>query len=157
MLFCHPEGFFLPTVATFSFFGSLRDHSSRHRSARPLGTCMRASQSTLATVPAITCDFACRSHGMVVPTLDDLTLVALVTLMCPSQYMARVDVITACLLCIALQLGRYRSPLQRRRTQEVTFATNHQTGTYTSHSHGGIADSTQSPLAIDAIDTKGNK
>ena len=157
MLFCDLEGFFLPTIAACSFFRSLRDHSLRHRSARPVVTYVCASQWTLATVPMITCDFAGRSRGMIVPTLDDLTLVISVTLLCPLGRTPHANISTTCMLCIALQHEGDRSPLQRRWTRQVTFAANHQTCTYKSHSHGGTTDSTQSPLAIDTIDTEGNK
>ena len=94
---------------------------------------------------------------MIVPTLDDLTLIISVTLLCPLGRMPRANVSTTCMLCIVLQHGRDCSPLQRRWIWQVPFAADHQTYTYTSHSHGGTTDSTQSPLSIDAIDTKDNE
>ena len=157
MLFRHLEWFFLPTVDACSFFGPLRDHSLRHRSVRLLATHACASQSTLATVPTTTCHFAWRSRGVIVQTLDDLILVISVTPLCPLGRTPHADVSIACMLCIALQHGRDHSPLQRRWTRQVTFAADQQTRTYTSHSHGGLTESTQSSLAINAIETKENE
>ena len=52
--------------------------------SRPLlAACLLASPWTLAIVQAITCDFASQSRCNIVPTLDDLTLVISVTLLCP--------------------------------------------------------------------------
>ena len=55
------------------------------RGTKPPAACYLLARFpwTLATIQAITCDFASQSRCNIVPTLDDLTLVISVTLLCP--------------------------------------------------------------------------
>ena len=92
------------------------------------------SQWTLAIVTTITCNFAWQSHSSIVSTLDDLTNVASVTLMCPFWCTPHANVSIACVLCIALQHRHNHSLLQHKGTQQVC--------SHTHHSFGGTTTST---------------
>ena len=97
------------------------------------------------------CNFAWQSHGRIVPILNNLTLIASVTLTCPLLYKACADNIILRMLCFTLQHGHACSPLHSKWTQQVSFAVGHKTYTCMSHSHWNITNSICFSLAIVTI------
>ena len=65
-----------------SCLGPLEDHSSPRGSSLPLFACACICSWTLAILDVITWNSMLRSHRMIIQTLDDVTAVISVTLMC---------------------------------------------------------------------------
>lgn len=77
---------------------------------------------------------------MIVPTLDDLTNILSVTLMCPVRCTPHVDVSISCVLCITLQHWHDHCLLHHKQTRQNACDANHNTCTRAGLSYRNITD-----------------